>query len=238
MQIWAHRGASAYAPENTLEAFKLAVIMGADGVELDVQLTKDNKLVVIHDEYIDRVSDGSGFVRDFTLLELRKYNFNKTYFKCPYASIPTLEEVLYLIKGTGLCINIELKTGIWFYKGIEERTVKEVNNMKMGDNVWYSSFNHSSALEIKRYAPQAKIGLLYMDGIIEPYKYGKLLGAEALHPAFYNLKYPDYMMKCKEMGLKVHAWTVDNLEDVLWCRQNEVDAVITNDPETIKNVRE
>ena len=66
-QVWAHRGASAYAPENTLEAFKLAAGQGADGVELDVQLSRDNELVVAHDETIDRVSNGSGYIKDHTL---------------------------------------------------------------------------------------------------------------------------------------------------------------------------
>ena len=75
--VWAHRGASGYAPENTLEAFKKAVEMGADGVELDVQLTKDDQMVVIHDELIDRTSDGRGWVKDMTLEELRKYNYNR-----------------------------------------------------------------------------------------------------------------------------------------------------------------
>ena len=74
--IWAHRGASGYAPENTLPAFKLAADMGADGVELDVQLTKDNVIVVCHDEKIDRTSNGAGFIRDYTLEELRKYDSN------------------------------------------------------------------------------------------------------------------------------------------------------------------
>lgn len=77
MQIWAHRGASAHAPENTLEAFRQAIIKGADGIEPDVQLTKDKQLVAVHDEYIDRVSEGSGLVRDLTLNELRKFNVNK-----------------------------------------------------------------------------------------------------------------------------------------------------------------
>lgn len=78
-KVWAHRGASAYAPENTLEAFLLAAEHGADGVELDVQLTKDGEMVVVHDEEIDRVSDGSGFVKDYTLAELKALNFNKTH---------------------------------------------------------------------------------------------------------------------------------------------------------------
>lgn len=76
-KVWAHRGASGYAPENTLEAFTLAASMGADGVELDVQLTKDGKLVVAHDEWIDRVSNGSGRIADYTLEELKNCNLRR-----------------------------------------------------------------------------------------------------------------------------------------------------------------
>ena len=77
-KIWAHRGASGYAPENSLEAFERAVRLGADGVELDVQMTRDGELVVIHDERIDRVSNGSGMVGEYTLSQLRQYDFNRT----------------------------------------------------------------------------------------------------------------------------------------------------------------
>ena len=76
-QVWAHRGASAYAPENTLEAFRLAAEMGADGVELDVQLSRDGELVVAHDETIDRVSNGTGYIKDYTLAQLKKLSFNR-----------------------------------------------------------------------------------------------------------------------------------------------------------------
>ena len=78
-KVWAHRGASGYAPENTLDAFRKAVEMGADGIELDVQMTKDGELVVIHDETINRVSNGKGWVKDYTYEELKKFNFNKTH---------------------------------------------------------------------------------------------------------------------------------------------------------------
>ena len=111
-KVWAHRGASAYAPENTLEAFLLAAEQGADGVELDVQLTKDGEMVVVHDEEIDRVSDGSGFVKDYTLAELKNLNFNKTHLEYQNVKIPTLREVYEALKPTGMTINVELKTGI------------------------------------------------------------------------------------------------------------------------------
>ena len=97
-KVWAHRGASAYAPENTLEAFLLAAEQGADGVELDVQLTKDGEMVVVHDEEIDRVSDGSGFVKDYTLAELKTLNFNKTHPEYQDVKIPTLREVYEALK--------------------------------------------------------------------------------------------------------------------------------------------
>ena len=94
-KVWAHRGASGYAPENTLEAFKKAEKMKADGVELDVQLTKDGELVVIHDETVDRVSGEKGFVKDYTLKELKRLNVSKhmpSYDK--KTRIPTLDECL------------------------------------------------------------------------------------------------------------------------------------------------
>ena len=92
--VWGHRGASGYAPENTMAAFEKAVEMGADGIELDVQLTKDGELVVIHDETIDRVSDGSGWVKDYAYAKLIKHNFNRTHPEYEHAQIPTLEETL------------------------------------------------------------------------------------------------------------------------------------------------
>ena len=114
-KVWAHRGASAYAPENTLEAFQLAVEQKADGVELDVQMTKDGKLVVIHDETIDRTSGGHGRVMDYTLAELKEMKFNRTHPEYADAAIPTLAEVYELLKPVGLEINVEIKTGIIFY---------------------------------------------------------------------------------------------------------------------------
>ena len=106
--VWAHRGASGYAPENTMEAFRMAEEMGADGIELDVQMTKDGELVIIHDETINRVCDGKGWVKDFTLAQLRKYNFNKTHPEYLRCEIPTLEEVYAWIKTTNLTVNVEI----------------------------------------------------------------------------------------------------------------------------------
>ena len=145
-KVWAHRGASAYAPENTLEAFLLAAEQGADGVELDVQLTKDGEMVVVHDEEIDRVSDGSGFVKDYTLAELKILNFNKTHPEYQDVKIPTLREVYEALKPTGVTINVELKTGIFWYKDLEKKVLELTKEMEMEDRVIYSSFNHAATL--------------------------------------------------------------------------------------------
>ena len=97
-KIFAHRGASGYAPENTLEAFALAMDIGADGIELDVQMTKDGEVVVIHDETINRVSDGKGRVKDYTLVQLREFSFDNHMECYGHVSIPTLKEVLELVR--------------------------------------------------------------------------------------------------------------------------------------------
>ena len=97
-KVFAHRGASGYAPENTLQAFHLAQEQGADGIELDVQLTKDGEVVVIHDETINRTSTGKGYVRDYTLAELKKFSFHNHMEKYKGVKIPTLQEVLELVK--------------------------------------------------------------------------------------------------------------------------------------------
>ena len=142
-EIFAHRGASGYAPENTMDAFKLAVKQGAEGIELDVQLSKDGIPVVIHDETIDRVTNGHGYVKDYTLEELKNFTIMKgKYQEYEHSKIPTLEEVLVYAKKENLTVNIELKTGIYWYPEIEEKTVDLVKKTKMEDLVIYSSFNH------------------------------------------------------------------------------------------------
>lgn len=231
IKIWAHRGASGYAPENTLQAFELAQNMGANGIELDVQMTQDGQLVVIHDETIDRVSDGSGYVKDMTLSQLRQFNYNKTRPEYGHAQIPLLEEVLTLMKTSDMVINIELKTGIFFYKGIEKRVLELVKRMELNERIWYSSFNHGTLCRLKSEEPEAKTGILYADGLFDPVGYAKRIKASALHPALYNLKCPDLKEKCKREKMPIHAWTVNSKQDMQLCIQSGAQVVITNYPD-------
>ena len=214
--VWGHRGASGYAPENTMAAFEKAVEMGADGIELDVQLTKDGELVVIHDETIDR-----------------------THPEYEHAQIPTLEEVYALIKPTDLTINVEIKTGVVFYPEIEERVLDLTERMGLMERVIFSSFNHYTIQKIKEINPEAETGMLYSDGIINPVSYASyVVGADALHPALYNIQYEGFMEECRRQKKKVHVWTVNEEKYMRLVCAARADAMITNYPDRGKKIAE
>lgn len=239
IKVWAHRGASAYAPENTMEAYILAHQYGADGIEIDVQLSKDGEVVVIHDEKVDRTSDGKGLVRAYTLKQLRTFNYNRTKPQHFHADIPTLEEVLLYIRDkTDMTLNIELKTGTYFYPGLEEKTVRMVHAMGMEQRVIYSSFNHYSILQVKKLDPQAETGLLYDNGFVDVPGYASKLGVSALHPSWHELQYPDYLEDCKRYHLDINVWTI-NREDLMrqMCKAG-VHAIITNYPDRAVRIRD
>ena len=232
-EIFAHRGASGYAPENTLEAFRLAMEQGADGMELDVHLTKDGEVVVIHDETLDRTSNGHGNVRDYTLEELKKFSFHNHMEKYKGVQIPTLKEVLDLVKNSQMKVNIELKTGIYWYEGIEEKTMDIVKTMGMEDRVIYSSFNHYSIQKVLEQNSDAETAYLFSDVPLNMEKYAKDTGVKGLHPAVYHLKMADFLETYLKSGLKVRVWTVNNKEDMKMFMDAGVDAVITNYPDII-----
>lgn len=209
----------------------MAIEMGADGVELDVQFTKDRQLVVIHDETIDRVSDAHGRVVDHTLEELKQFTFNKTHPEYKNCRIPTLEEVLTLMKPTGMTVNIELKTGVNFYDGIEDSVLRLVDRLQMQEQVIYSSFNHYSVMKVKELCPDAHVGFLYGDGTLHMAEYAEKNQVEALHPSINNIQYFDLIPDCKEMGIDLHVWTVNDKNDMERMVKLGVDAIITNYPD-------
>lgn len=235
-KVWAHRGASAYAPENTLEAFEMAIKQEADGIELDVQLTKDKKLVVIHDETIDRTCDGSGYVKEFTLEELKQFHCNKLFPEYNDAVIPELWEILMLLKPTSLTVNIELKTGIFRYKGIEEKVLNEVKTAGMEDRVIYSSFHHPSIVKIKKLNHDAVTGLLYSDGWINVTGYARLIGADALHPPVYQFRNNKLIKDSRKRKLPLHVWTVNDESMMEYLAEQQVAAIITNNPDIARKI--
>lgn len=191
MKIWAHRGCSQRYPENTLLAFEKAVeISGLTGIELDIQLTKDGQLVVIHDERVDRTTEGIGFVRDYTLAELKKLHIYAD--ENPSQTIPTMEEVLDLTGQrcrVGMKINIELKTNVYSYPGIEEKIVELVHKRGLQESIVYSSFYTLSLERIRQLDQEAEIGIL--DNKVSECLF-KLrgCGADALHPFWKGIDLP------------------------------------------------
>lgn len=236
-EIFAHRGASQYAPENSIAAFTLAHQQGADGIELDVQLTKDGEVVVIHDETIDRVSNGTGAVRDYTLEELRSFSFDNHMEQYGKVEIPTLREVLQLVKPWGMRLNIELKAGIYWYPGIEEKTLKLVQEEEMEKQVIYSSFNHYSICRIRQMAPEAETAFLFSDVILDVDKYAVRNGVGGLHPALYHVEMENFLREYIESGLAVRVWTVNRERDIERLIRAGVSAVITNRPDVALAVR-
>ena len=237
-KIFGHRGASGYAPENTLPAFALARKQGADGVELDVQLTKDGEVVVIHDETVDRVTDGTGFVKDYTLEDLRKLSAHNHMEEYQGTQIPLLKEVLALLEDSKMKVNIELKTGIFWYPDIEEKTLAIVKEAGMEDRVIYSSFNHYSIQKIKKLDIMAEVAYLYSDIILDVESYAESTGVYALHPAIYHLKMSNFLEQYQKKGMKVRVWTVNDVDDMKEFMEKKVDAIITNYPNTALQIRD
>lgn len=190
LKIWAHRGCSQMYPENTLLAFeKAAEIRNLEGIELDIQLTSDGELVVIHDERVDRTTEGIGYVRDYTLSQLKRLHIYAGDNPCQ--SIPTMEEVLDLLKTymqpkheteTGLKLNIELKNSVYPYKGMEEKIVGLVHKYGLQDAVVYSSFYAESLSRLKILDADAELGILDARASDCVYKLKGGCGATAIHP--------------------------------------------------------
>ena len=244
-KIYAHRGASGYAPENTLEAFELAARMGADGVELDVHMTRDGELVVAHDEELSRVSNGFGFIRDMTVAELKKLRFNKVHPEYANATIPTLREVYELLKPTGLEINTELKTSHIRYEHIEEKCILLADEMGMTDRILYSSFNSASLLLLKHMDSRARVGLLRTPvgklnnrKVVDPWNLAHLVGIDAIHPHFSELLKYQEADKAHAMGMAVNVWTVNDKADILKSLEAGADALIGDYPDRMIKIRD
>lgn len=236
-RVFAHRGASGYAPENTLEAFQLAIDLGAQGTELDVHLTRDGEIVVAHDERIDRVSDGIGRINDMTLRDLKKHKFNAVHPEYKEARLPTLREVYELLLPSGLQVNVELKNGILAYPGLEEKCLNLAAEMGFEDRVFYSSFNHYSMLRVKKINAGAVCGFLYDGCLINPWEYASGCGMNALHPHYSELSLvPDECDKAHALGLKVNTWTVNDERSMRMVIDAGADVMITNYPDRAKAV--
>jgi glycerophosphoryl diester phosphodiesterase len=226
-QIFAHRGYSALFAENTMSSFIAAQDAGADGLELDVQLTKDGEVVVIHDEKVDRTTSGSGFVKKFTLNEIRKFNANKKGVK--KEPIPSLSEVLEWMQSNQLVCNIELKNNLFPYEGMEEKVIRLVRKYNLMDRIIISSFNHYSIVLSYRTAPEIKTAPLFNERIYMPWVYAQSIRAQGIHPKLASIS--DEIIKgALENGVAVRPYTVNSEADINRLLKINCTALITDDP--------
>lgn len=232
MLVFAHRGASGEAPENTLASMKKAVAAGAKAVEFDVQLSRDNKLVVIHDYKVDRTTNGKGYVMRKTLEELRKLDAG-SWFGEEYAGerIPTLEEVVELLPEDTL-LNIEIKSFMLDRRDIAGRVVEAVDELGIEERVIISSFDHKLLKGVRERNREIKIGLLFYGKLlgIEEYKGFKELAPWSIHPSQDYLD-EEYLKHLKRTGCRIYSYTVNSKERFKELKNIGLDGIFSDYPE-------
>lgn len=238
VQIFAHRGFSGYYPENTMLAFqKVAEETVADGIELDIQLTKDGEIVIMHDEMLDRTTNGSGWLKNHTLEELKMLSVGvnvKGFF--PRQIIPTLREYFTWLKTTKLITNIELKTSYFEYEGIEEKLIAMVKEFGLEDQIWYSSFNHYTVARIKKLMPEAKCGLLTDTWLMNIGEYAASQGAASVNARTYFCAKEGVAADLHAHNIALQAWTPNDAEMMQELVDAGVDVLITNYPDIAAKV--
>lgn len=233
-----HRGASHDAPQNTLAAFRLANAYGADGYELDAQLSKDGTIVVMHDFTVDKTTNGSGPVSSLTLEELKRLDAGAK-FSPRFAGerIPTLAEVFDVLESHTF-VNVELKSKSVQDNGLEDATIRLIRARKLEDRVILSSFNPYSLLRVRRFAPELKVGMLYAPDLplyIRKAWFRFIVKPDAMHP-LYKLVDAPYMAWARKQGCDVNVWTVDDPGDMKRLAGLGVNAIITNMPDRLRDV--
>jgi glycerophosphoryl diester phosphodiesterase len=221
----AHRGAKAYEPENTLQAFQKALDLNSDGIELDVHLSADGHVIVIHDETIDRTTDGKGLVNDFTLAELKSFLIDGKY------QISTLNEVFDLVDKKCF-INIELK-GL----GTASRVVPLIEEYILEKDWKYehfiiSSFDWNMLEETSNLNPNIPIGVLTEENLETALAFAEKIKAKAIHPDF-NLLNEENVRQIQEKGFLVLPWTVNTKEDIEKVKSYKVNGIISDNPDKI-----
>ena len=231
MIVFAHRGESGTYPENTILAFEEALKSGVNGIELDVHKTKDGKLAVIHDESIDRTFLGTGLVKDYDLRDLKKLENRNEKFRDNIDSIiGTLEEVILLASfRDNFTLNIELKTDVIHYDGIERDVLEMLDSYDMIDTTIISSFNHESLKICKEINKNIRTAVLYSEPIKDVVDYAKNLGAYAIHPS-YNLVTEELIKECHANNILVNTYTVNEASMMKKLIGEKVDGIITDYP--------
>ncbi len=235
-KIWGHRGAPAYAPENTLASFRLAREMGADGVECDAQFTKDRQVIILHDSDVYRTCGVHGMLEDMTLEELKRLDASCGMPEYRGEQIPTLQELLDLAKEMGFDVNIELKTNFDDPCGLEEAIRDIVRDSGMEDRVIYSGNNHVSLIHMKKINPTAECNLGYYQRVYRPWDTAKMQGMDGIHPDYRFVTGPEYVKECQDAGVICRVWAPDEEADLKAMMRLGLD-VLTNKPDVAAKVR-
>jgi len=218
MLVVAHRGASAYKPENTFLSFTLAVELGADMVEVDVRQSKDGHLIVFHDETVERTTNGKGFVKNLTLKELKSLDAGLG------SKIPTLSEAASLLRGkAGMVVEVKAL-------GIERRVVETLDEAGIVEDVIVTSFFHPVLKKIKSLCPKVRTGVIISSRPVHPSKIAFDAEADAIFPR-YKYVDEDFVLEAHKDGLLVFPWTVDSADQVESLAKMGVDGVVTNKPD-------
>jgi len=237
--VFAHRGASARAPENTIAAFELALTHQADAIELDVKLSADGYVVVMHDATVDRTTDGKGRVRDLPLAELKALDAGSRFsdqFKGE--KVPTLEEVFEAL-GRRTFINVELTNYNSSRDSLVETVCMLVKKHKMQKRVLFSSFLASNLSKARNFLPGVPRGLLALNGLLGVWarSFGFAFGKyDALHPNLKDMTQQE-AMRVHRLKRRVHVWTVNDPQDMRRLFHWGVDGIFTDDPELAVRVR-
>ncbi|HLW70807.1 MAG TPA: glycerophosphodiester phosphodiesterase family protein [Candidatus Binataceae bacterium] len=226
----AHRGASADFPENTLAAFAGAIAAGAGVCELDVHRTADGEIVVIHDDTLDRTSDGRGKVAELTFAQLRKFSAGG-WFSTAFAAerIPLLREVLELVHGR-CALNIELKAA-----GLTKQVCTMIRGARVEESTLVSSFDANALAEVRALAPEIRVGLLTSRMPARSLARALQLKAAAINPAF-ELASADFCARAHLHGLAIYPWTVDDPDVMRKLISAGVDGIMTNHPARLRAV--
>lgn len=229
MMIFAHRGASKIAPENTLEAFRMASEGVCDGIELDIQMTDDDQLVVIHDVTLERTTNGFGRVLDKSLEALKALDAGSWFDgKFCDSKIPTLQEAVDIIDESKL-INIEIKMPSFYRRDIAGRLVEFIQKNKLSSRVIVSSFDHKVLQEIVGLEPSIRVGLLFYNYPVNVKAYIKNMGVE-IYSIHLSQEFLDenLIREITEVGKKIYVYTVDDKSVAHMLKAIGVDGIFTN----------
>lgn len=224
----AHRGYSSRYPENTMLAFEMALAAGADMIELDVHLSRDGRLVVIHDDRIDRTADGKGAVSGLSLAELKQYNYNNRMAEHGFVEIPTLDEVIAWA-GERVMLNIEIKNRPVRSEGIEQKLADLLRETQFTDRAVVSSFDHHALAEIKRIDGTVRTGMLYDSVWIHFEDEVRALGVFSVHPGADAID-AGQLRWAKSCGIRIYPWVVKDRETLKAYRASGyADGAMVND---------